>query len=108
MEHPARFVDQVPEVDYLNLFLTGLGCVVRSFTKNTPYIKRRQSKREQTEIDSICDKLRLELEQRGFSQYIQSILTAHVVKTPPDVESALKVLHTLRGESSQPNWEIRC
>ncbi|KAF8594643.1 IkappaB kinase complex, IKAP component [Ceratobasidium sp. AG-I] len=79
-EDPARFVDQVPEVDYLNLFLTGLG----------------QSKRAQDEVDTICDKLRLELEKRGFGQYIQSILTAHVVKTPPDMESALKVLHTLR------------
>ncbi|CAE6360205.1 unnamed protein product [Rhizoctonia solani] len=77
---PAQFVDQVPEVDHLNLFLTGLG----------------QSKRGAQEITNICDKLRAELEQRGLARYIQSILTAHVVKNPPDVESALKVLHTLR------------
>ncbi|KAJ1302839.1 hypothetical protein OPQ81_003142 [Rhizoctonia solani] len=82
---PARFVDQIPEVDYLNLFLTGLG----------------QSKRDAQEITSICDKLRTELEQRGLARYVQSILTAHVVKTPPDVESALKVLHTLR--ESEPD-----
>ncbi|ELU39450.1 pol II transcription elongation factor [Rhizoctonia solani AG-1 IA] len=82
---PAQFVDQVPEVDYLNLFLTGLG----------------QSKRHPQEITSICDKLRAEFEQRGLARYIQSILTAHVVKTPPDVESALKVLHTLR--ESEPS-----
>ncbi|KAG9083537.1 hypothetical protein FS749_005957 [Ceratobasidium sp. UAMH 11750] len=79
-EDPGRFVDQVPEVDYLNLFLTGLG----------------QSKRPQEQIASICDNLRKELERRGFAQYVQSILTAHVVKTPPNVESALQVLHTLR------------
>ncbi|KAG9116362.1 hypothetical protein FRC07_007460, partial [Ceratobasidium sp. 392] len=79
-EEPARFVDQVPEVDHLNLFLTGLG----------------QSKRPQEQIASICDNLRKELERRGFAQYVQSILTAHVVKSPPDVESALQVLHTLR------------
>ncbi|KAF8753913.1 hypothetical protein RHS01_06782 [Rhizoctonia solani] len=82
---PAQFVDQVPEVDYLNLFLTGLG----------------QSKRHPQEITSICDRLRAEFEQRGLARYIQSILTAHVVKTPPDVESALKVLHTLR--ESEPS-----
>ncbi|CAE6474264.1 unnamed protein product [Rhizoctonia solani] len=82
---PAQFVDQVPEVDYLNLFLTGLG----------------QSKRHPQEITSICDRLRAEFEQRGLPRYIQSILTAHVVKTPPDVESALKVLHTLR--ESEPS-----
>ncbi|KAG8724730.1 hypothetical protein FRC09_015203 [Ceratobasidium sp. 395] len=79
-EEPARFVDQVPEVDHLNLLLTGLG----------------QSKRPQEQIASICDNLRKELERRGFAQYVQSILTAHVVKSPPDVESALQVLHTLR------------
>ncbi|KAH7339027.1 IKI3 family-domain-containing protein [Rhizoctonia solani] len=82
---PAQFVDQIPEVDHLNLFLTGLG----------------QSKRDTQEITSICDKLRAELEQRGLARYVQSILTAHVVKTPPDVESALKVLHTLR--ESEPD-----
>ncbi|KAG8738161.1 hypothetical protein FRC10_007220 [Ceratobasidium sp. 414] len=79
-EDPGRFVDQVPEVDYLNLFLTGLG----------------QSKRPQEQIANICDNLRKELERRGFAQYVQSILTAHVVKSPPDVESALQVLHKLR------------
>ncbi|CUA72874.1 Elongator complex protein 1 [Rhizoctonia solani] len=77
---PARFVDQIPEVDYLNLFLTGLG----------------QSKRDAQEIATICDKLRAELEKRGLPQYVQSILTAHVVKAPPDAENALKVLHLLR------------
>ncbi|CAE7213541.1 unnamed protein product [Rhizoctonia solani] len=77
---PATFVDQIPEVDYLNLFLTGLG----------------QCKRDAEEITTICDKLRAELERRGLAQYVQSILTAHVVKSPPDVEHALKVLHTLR------------
>ncbi|CAE6502632.1 unnamed protein product [Rhizoctonia solani] len=82
---PAQFVDQIPEVDYLNLFLTGLG----------------QSKRDAQEITGICDRLRGELEQRGLARYVQSILTAHVVKTPPDVESALKVLHTLR--ESEPD-----
>ncbi|KAG8722224.1 hypothetical protein FRC09_006606 [Ceratobasidium sp. 395] len=79
-EEPARFVDQVPEVDHLNLFLTGLG----------------QSKRLQEQVAGICDNLRKELERRGFAQYVQSILTAHVAKSPPDVESALQVLHTLR------------
>ncbi|CAE6532691.1 unnamed protein product [Rhizoctonia solani] len=79
-DNPGQFVDQIPEVDHLNLFLTGLG----------------QSKRDAQEISNICNKLRAELEQRGLARYVQSILTAHVVKTPPDVESALKVLHTLR------------
>ncbi|CAE6454047.1 unnamed protein product [Rhizoctonia solani] len=81
---PAQFVNQIPEVDHLNLFLTGLG----------------QSKRDAQEITTICDKLRVELEQRGLARYVQSILTAHVVKTPPDVKSALRVLHTLREAES--------
>ncbi|KAG8762167.1 hypothetical protein FRC11_010683 [Ceratobasidium sp. 423] len=84
-DDPGQFVDQIPEADHLNLFLTGLG----------------QSKRDVQEVTSICDKLRAELEQRGLARYVQSILTAHVAKTPPDVESALKVLHTLR--ESEPD-----
>ncbi|QRV80523.1 Pol II transcription elongation factor [Ceratobasidium sp. AG-Ba] len=79
-DQPTRLADQVPEVDHLNLFLTGLG----------------QSKRPQEQIATICDNLRIELQRRGYAKYVQTILTAHVVKSPPDVESALQVLHTLR------------
>ncbi|KAG9120672.1 hypothetical protein FRC07_003758, partial [Ceratobasidium sp. 392] len=98
-EEPARFVDQVPEVDHLNLFLTGLGHVANLLqlcSMLTLFALFSQSKRPQEQVASICDNLRKELERRGFAQYVQSILTAHVVKSPPDVESALQVLHTLR------------
>ena len=31
-------------------------------------------------------------------KYVDSILTAHVVKTPPDHEEALRMLHRLKGQ----------
>lgn len=42
----------------------------------------------------------MELEKRDLVKYVNSILTAHVVKTPPDHEAGLALLLRLRGETS--------
>ncbi|KAH7928721.1 IkappaB kinase complex, IKAP component [Leucogyrophana mollusca] len=78
------FVEQVKDVDYINLFLTSLG---RSQLSNEI-------------IATVCDALRLELEKRDLSKYVNSILTAYVVKSPPDHEAGLALL--LRLRESQP------
>jgi elongator complex protein 1 len=41
--------------------------------------------------------LRVELEGRDLEKYVNSILTAHVVKSPPDYEAGLALLLRLRG-----------
>jgi elongator complex protein 1 len=41
--------------------------------------------------------VRRELESRDLEKYINSILTAYVVKRPPDLEAGLSVLLQLRG-----------
>jgi elongator complex protein 1 len=46
---------------------------------------------------AICDAVRRELETKDYRKYINSILTAHVVKTPPDHEGALNALARLQG-----------
>ncbi|TFK25707.1 pol II transcription elongation factor [Coprinopsis marcescibilis] len=79
-----HFVEQIPEVDYLNLFLTMIG---------------RGPQSAET-VTKICDALRVELESRDLKRYINTILTAHVVKSPPDYESALAELHRLRETDS--------
>lgn len=48
-------------------------------------------------VSEICDAIRQELEKSEPIKYINTILTAHVVKTPPDYESALGHLHRLHG-----------
>ena len=48
-------------------------------------------------IATLCDAFRDELERRDLTKYVNSILTAHVVKTPPDHEAGLALLLRLRG-----------
>lgn len=50
-------------------------------------------------IASLCDAIRIELEQRDLKKYVNSILTAYVVRRPPDHEAGLGVLLRLKGAS---------
>ena len=50
-------------------------------------------------IVTLCDAFRDELEKRDLTKYVNSILTAHVVKTPPDHEAGLALLLRLRGKA---------
>ena len=59
----------------------------------------RRSSRPANEINQICDGIRISLEQRNLRLYINSVLTAYVLKSPPDVEGALKLLARLQGMS---------
>ncbi|KAE9404784.1 IKI3-domain-containing protein [Gymnopus androsaceus JB14] len=83
LEGLSSFVEQVHEVVHLNLFLTTLG-----FGAHPPSIST---------ISKISDALREELEQKDLKTYVNTILTAHVIKTPPDHESALSLLLRLKG-----------
>ncbi|TFK44978.1 IKI3 family-domain-containing protein [Crucibulum laeve] len=85
LKRVSSFVEQIHEVDHLNLFLTLIG---------------RGSQSQET-IAKICDAIRTELEQRDLTKYVNTILTAHVVKTPPDHEAGLALLLQLR--ESDPN-----
>ncbi|KIK18014.1 hypothetical protein PISMIDRAFT_30603 [Pisolithus microcarpus 441] len=80
----SQFVEQIQQVDYINLFLTNIG----------------QSELPAKTISNVCDAIRFELQTKDFSKYVNSILTAYVVKTPPDYEAGLALLLHLRD--SQP------
>ncbi|KAG1726875.1 pol II transcription elongation factor [Suillus paluster] len=77
------FVEQIEDVDYINLFLTSVG----------------RSQLPAGVIAKVCDSLRHELEDRNLTKYVNSILTAYVVKSPPDHEAGLALLLRLRGVS---------
>ncbi|KAK0495026.1 pol II transcription elongation factor [Armillaria luteobubalina] len=85
LDNVAAFVEDVEEVDYINLFLTNIG----------------RSSQSPEVIARICDTVREELEQRDLTRYINSILTAHVVKTPPDHTSGLGLLLRLRDANAE-------
>ncbi|KAI5835371.1 IkappaB kinase complex, IKAP component [Schizophyllum commune Tattone D] len=78
------FLDQIPEVDHINLFLTAVG----------------RGAQDKDAVTCICDVVRVELEKRGLARYVNSILTAHVMRSPPDHEAALGLL--LRLKESDP------
>ncbi|KAF9262678.1 pol II transcription elongation factor [Marasmius fiardii PR-910] len=80
LEGLSSFVEQLHEVDYINLFLTSIG----------------QGSQSTEAIRKLCDSVRVELEERDFKKYVNSILTAHVVKSPPDLEAGLTLLLRLR------------
>jgi elongator complex protein 1 len=48
-------------------------------------------------IRGISDALREKLEEKDLKTYVNTILTAHVIKSPPDHESALSLLLRLKG-----------
>ncbi|KAF6767348.1 IKI3 [Kalmanozyma brasiliensis GHG001] len=98
MANVASFVEQVADVDYLNLFLSGL----RDEDVTTTLYKPLTSASTTTttsavgKVNRVCDAIRsvlLGLDQR---KYIQSILTTHVRKQPADYESALTLLLHLK------------
>ncbi|KAJ7799963.1 pol II transcription elongation factor [Mycena olivaceomarginata] len=80
LENLPLFIEQVHEVDHISLFLTGIG----------------QGKLSPERIAQLCDALRAELERKDLTKYINSILTAYMVKTPPDPEAGLSLLLRLR------------
>ncbi|KAI6112013.1 pol II transcription elongation factor [Pisolithus croceorrhizus] len=82
----SQFVEQIQQVDYINLFLTNIG----------------RSQLPAKTISNVCDAIRLELQTKDLSKYVNSILTAYVVKTPPDYEAGLALLLHLRGTYLQP------
>ncbi|KAJ6497417.1 pol II transcription elongation factor [Mycena sanguinolenta] len=80
LENLPLFIEQVHEVDHINLFLTGVG----------------QGKQSPEIIAQLCDALRAELERKDLTKYVNCILTAYMVKTPPDPEAGLALLLRLR------------
>ena len=103
MQDVPSFLDQVPEVDHINLFLTFVGCdltVSVSFLCHTYFLLDRRGPSSSEIITKVCDAFRTELEKRDLATYVNSILTAHVVKTPPDHEAGLALLLKLRGRPS--------
>ncbi|KAK0226513.1 pol II transcription elongation factor [Armillaria fumosa] len=85
LDNVAAFVEDVKEVDHINLFLTNIG----------------RSSQSPEAIARICDTVREELEKRDMTRYVNSILTAHVVKTPPDHTSGLGLLLRLRDANPE-------
>ncbi|EIN06431.1 IkappaB kinase complex IKAP component [Punctularia strigosozonata HHB-11173 SS5] len=84
MKRLASFVDQIDDVDHFNLFLTTVGRTVEP----------------SEQASAVCDAVRGELERKDRLRFINSILTAYVVKAPSDHEAALRLLLSIRESHS--------
>ncbi|KAG6878289.1 hypothetical protein C0992_008296 [Termitomyces sp. T32_za158] len=80
LERISSFVEQISEVDHINLFLSNLG----------------RGSQPAENIARLCDAVRVELERKDLKRYVNSILTAYVVKSPPEHEAGLSLLLRLR------------
>lgn len=109
MRNIPQFLEQVSDVDYINLFLTSVGYVhliATERTNLTKYLLRRQGSLSDATVSDLCDAVRIELEKKDVKQYVNSILTAHVVKRPPDHEAGLSLLLRLRGIRNDIGYPI--
>ncbi|XP_068032591.1 elongator complex protein 1 [Anomalospiza imberbis] len=106
LENTETFIRQIDSVNYINLFFTELK--EEDFTKSMyPSLNGSSNSQpcqhpDQKKVNLICDVMRVAMERIDPQKYCLSILTAHVKKSPPELEIALQKVHDLR-ESITPD-----
>ncbi|XP_039589107.1 elongator complex protein 1 [Passer montanus] len=100
LENTETFIRQIDSVNYINLFFTELKD--EDFTKSMyPSLNGSSNSQpyqhpDQKKVNLICDVMRAAMEHIDPQKYCLSILTAHVKKSPPELEIALQKVHNLR------------
>ncbi|NXG25553.1 ELP1 protein, partial [Grallaria varia] len=106
LENTETFIRQIDSVNYINLFFTELR--EEDFTKsmypslNGSCNTQPSQHPDEKKVNLICDVMRVAMEHIDPQKYCLSILTAHVKKSPPELEIALQKVHDLR-ESITPD-----
>ena len=52
-----------------------------------------------SKVDRVCDALRKALVAAGRSKYLLCVITTHVKKSQPELETVLAIVKALRGRS---------
>ncbi|GES62588.1 elongator complex protein 1 [Aspergillus terreus] len=112
MESVHLFVDQVKRVDFIDEFLSRLSEDDVSQTLYKDTLKTSASDDTQpngnvpvkalgkSKVNRICDAFLALLEKR-MDTNLHNLITAHVCKSPPDLESGLRLVARLREESPE-------
>ncbi|NWI51091.1 ELP1 protein, partial [Calyptomena viridis] len=106
LENTETFIRQIDSVNFINLFFTELK--EEDFTKsmypslNGSCDTQPHQHPDQKKVNLICDVMRVAMEHIDPQKYCLSILTAHVKKSPPELEIALQKVRGLR-ESVAPD-----
>ncbi|KAI9796377.1 MAG: hypothetical protein M1835_004230 [Candelina submexicana] len=116
----AIFIDQIKKIAHIDLFLSQLreedvSETMYKETLRTPeLLDAKESKNERSrfngvlppsmpgpsKVNRICDAFLAILQDRT-STNLQNIITAHVCKTPPDLEAGLLVVSQLMGKETE-------
>uniref|UniRef100_A0A670Z0Z8 Elongator complex protein 1 n=1 Tax=Pseudonaja textilis TaxID=8673 RepID=A0A670Z0Z8_PSETE len=99
LNHVETFIKQIDSVNYINLFLTELK--EEDFTKTMyppldPTGVNELHSSNNKKINIICDAMRQAMENISATKYCLAILTSHVKKNPPELETALQRIRQLQ------------
>jgi elongator complex protein 1 len=115
LENVALFVDQVKRVDFIDEFLSRLSedDVSQTLYKDTLKTPKEVQTTVQPEgtasfkpptktskVNRICDAFLATLEKR-LDTNLHNLVTAHVCKSPPDLEAGLQLVARLREQSAE-------
>lgn len=53
---------------------------------------------DRDKVDTVCKRLRVYLESKDLVKYANAVLTTYACQSPPDLESALRVLTRIKGK----------
>ncbi|XP_034546427.1 elongator complex protein 1-like [Notolabrus celidotus] len=100
LENIETFIAQLDSLNHINLFLTELK---EEDTTSIMYprpegglIQTPPAVSGQKKVDVVCDAFKSAMESMDPNKFFLSILTAHVKKTVPELETALQKVHELR------------
>ncbi|KGO68497.1 Uncharacterized protein PITC_071220 [Penicillium italicum] len=119
MENVALFIDQVKKIDYIDDFISRLSedDVSQTLYKDTLKISKNVSAavaqpdgpavpsvpkigKKESKINKICDAFLAALQNRVDTN-LQNLITAHVCKSPPDMEAGLGLAAGLRTQHTE-------
>ena len=116
------FVKQVQKTEYIDVFLSSLTeeNVAQTIYKETlqsrtdeplateiqdkPAGANDQMPKQKSKINTVCE-LFLGVLQSKSSTHLQNIITAHVCKSPPDLEAGLRLVSELRQRQEEEQLE---
>ncbi|CAG7991641.1 unnamed protein product [Penicillium salamii] len=119
MENVGLFIDQVKKIDYIDDFISRLSedDVSQTLYKDTLKISQTVSAavaqpdgqaaapvlklgKKESKINKICDAFLATLQPR-IDTNLQNLITAHVCKSPPDMEAGLALAAGLRTQNPE-------
>ncbi|XP_041916665.1 elongator complex protein 1 [Alosa sapidissima] len=110
LENVEMFLNQVDSINHINLFLTELRdedttktmypCPSTCTPPSAPGVTGKK-------VDIVCDALRATMECLNPDRYCLCILTTHVKKTVPELETALQKVHQLRVNTPSSSEAVK-